>query len=131
MKRVRWLACGINLMLILALLGSACRPPTQTLPSAQPPGLPWFVDVTAEAGLDHPLWATSACFVDYDRDGWLDLVVTNYLDYDPTRVCSNAATRPRDYCSPKNFAGTVTKLYRNLGAPAGRQSKTVRFADVT
>jgi enediyne biosynthesis protein E4 len=90
-----------------------------------------FTEITKEAGLDHPLWATSACFVDYDRDGWLDLVVTNYLDYDPTRVCSNAETRPRDYCSPKNFAGTVTKLYRNLGRPAGQQSKLVRFADVT
>ena len=34
-----------------------------------------FTDITEESGLQNPLWATSACFVDYDRDGWLDLVV--------------------------------------------------------
>ncbi|MCS7046697.1 MAG: VCBS repeat-containing protein, partial [Gemmataceae bacterium] len=34
-----------------------------------------FRDVTQAAGLDNPLWATSANFLDFDRDGWLDLVV--------------------------------------------------------
>src|SRR5438034_310575 len=46
-----------------------------------------FENVTEEAGLSNPLWSSSAAFVDYDRDGRLDLVVVNYLDYDPQRDC--------------------------------------------
>src|SRR5262249_48219588 len=43
-----------------------------------------FKDVTKEAGLDNPAWGASAAFVDYDRDGKLDLVIVNYVDYDPS-----------------------------------------------
>jgi hypothetical protein len=88
-----------------------------------------FTDITKEAGLDTLLWGTSACFVDYDRDGWLDLVVVNYVDYD--RISCSGTGGQRDYCTPKSFAGTVTKLYRNLGRPAEANAHTVRFADVT
>jgi hypothetical protein len=84
-----------------------------------------FTDVTAEAGLQNLLWGMSAAFFDYDRDGWLDLVLVNYVDFDPSVPCLNPAGQ-RDYCTPKAFAGTVTKLYRNLGK-AGK----VRFEDVT
>ena len=35
-------------------------------------------------------WHGSAAFVDFDRDGWLDLVVVNYVAYDPTRACFTA-----------------------------------------
>jgi enediyne biosynthesis protein E4 len=87
-----------------------------------------FTDVTRQAGLENPLWATSACFVDYDRDGWLDLVVTNYLDNDPTRSCTRGEGYHRDFCGPRIFPGTVSKLYRNLGK-ASRGG--VRFEDVT
>src|SRR5262249_27369909 len=34
-----------------------------------------FVDVTKESCTDDPRWTTSASFVDYDRDGWLDLMI--------------------------------------------------------
>jgi len=81
-----------------------------------------FTDITRAAGLDDPQWGTSACFLDYDRDGWLDLVVVNYVDYDPTKVCSHGGGRP-DYCHPRNFAGSVTRLYRNRGSST--------FEDVT
>src|SRR5262249_43822526 len=48
-----------------------------------------FEDVTKQAGLEgkNPLWATSANFFDFDRDGWLDLVIVNYLVNDPTHPC--------------------------------------------
>src|SRR5262249_28758314 len=72
-----------------------------------------FRDVTKEAGLDNPLWATSAAFLDYDRDGRLDLVVVNYLEYEPSRPCLTPAGKPT-YCHPSTFPGTVTKLYRNV-----------------
>ena len=86
-----------------------------------------FTDVTLEAGLDNPSWATSAAFFDYDRDGWLDLVVVNYVDYDPTWPC-HGPTSARDYCAPKTFKGRVSRLFRNLGK-AG--DAAVRFEDVT
>ncbi len=74
-----------------------------------------FKEVTKEAGLDNPLWGTSASFVDYDRDGWLDLVVVNYLNVDRGQPCADA-TGQRDYCSPTAFPGTITRLYHNRGA---------------
>jgi len=94
-----------------------------------------FTDITKEAGLDNPAWGTSACFVDYDRDGWLDLVLVNYVDFQ-ARPCTNAAGH-RDYCGPSSFPGQVTKLYRNLGTSAGKETRrqgdkaVPRFEDVT
>jgi hypothetical protein len=92
-----------------------------------------FTDVSQEAGLDSLLWGTSASFVDYDRDGWLDLVVANYVQYDAARLCYDGQGR-RDYCHPQQFVGSVTKLYRNLGAQqgaAGTGRPTIRFVDAT
>ena len=62
-----------------------------------------FTDVTEESGLSNPGWATSAAFVDYDRDGRLDLVVANYVDYDPTWPCKSGDGGP-DYSAPRRFA---------------------------
>ena len=43
-----------------------------------------FTDVTAKAGVaDEGGWSTSAGWFDYDKDGWLDLVVTNYIEWNP------------------------------------------------
>jgi hypothetical protein len=89
-----------------------------------------FTDATREAGLENPLWGTSAAFFDYDRDGWLDLVVVNYVEYDPSVPCINPAGL-RDYCAPKAFLGTVTRLFHNRGRPAGAGPGSVRFEDVT
>jgi hypothetical protein len=89
-----------------------------------------FVEVTESAGLDNPRWATSAAFFDYDRDGWLDLVVGNYLDYDPSQRCTDASGSP-EFCGPHGFPGLVTRLFHNLGAAAAREGLAVRFEDVT
>jgi hypothetical protein len=87
-----------------------------------------FTDATREAGLNNPAWGTSAAFFDYDRDGWLDLIVVNYVEYDPSIHCHDAGGRP-DYCHPTTFPGAVARLYHNLGpAPGGAG---VRFEDVT
>src|SRR5262249_24161496 len=84
-------------------------------------------EVTEQAGVSNPLWGTSAAFFDYDRDGWLDLVIVNYLDYDPSRPCVTAGGVP-GFCNPSAFPGTVTKLFHNRGPqPDGR----VRFDDVS
>ena len=46
-----------------------------------------FTDVTQKSGLGQngptPRWNTGCCFVDYDRDGHLDLFVANYVNFDP------------------------------------------------
>jgi enediyne biosynthesis protein E4 len=86
-----------------------------------------FREVTREAGLDNPRWAAPASFIDFDRDGWLDLVVGNYVDYDPTHICHDVHGQ-QDFCAPKAFAPTVTRLWRNTtGTPGG----VPRFEDRT
>ena len=86
-----------------------------------------FKDVTADAGIVNPHWGASAAFVDYDRDGRLDLVIVNYLDYDKSWPC-NGSDGAREFCGPRTFPGTIPRLFHNLGAGDG---KAVRFADVT
>jgi hypothetical protein len=95
-----------------------------------------FADVSREAGLESLLWGSSASFLDFDRDGWLDLVVANYVAYDPTRPCYGR-TGTRDFCSPNEFAGTPTRLYRNATGDVARDkahegdSREPHFEDVT
>jgi hypothetical protein len=77
------------------------------------------------SGVDEQIWGTAVSFFDYDRDGWLDLVVVNYVALDPTYPCVRLEGGGRDYCHPSNFKGTVTRLYRNLGRDA--QGKWLGF----
>jgi hypothetical protein len=74
-----------------------------------------FTDITRSAGITNRHWSVPAAFVDYDRDGWLDLVIGNYLDYDPTQKCPDAQGQP-DFCGPHGFLSTITRLFHNLGA---------------
>ena len=85
-----------------------------------------FTDVTAQSGTaNQPGFGVSATFVDYDRDGWLDLYVGNNVTYrgiDHETVCPNPAGA-RDYCPPQIYGGMRDRLYHNLG--------NGRFEDVT
>ena len=75
-----------------------------------------FTDVTAKAGVaDEGGWSTSAGWFDYDKDGWLDLVVTNYIEWSPKNNIWCGEHRPgyRSYCHPGNYKGQKTKLYHN------------------
>ena len=63
-------------------------------------------------------WATSAGWFDYDRDGWLDLVIANYVDdfsWDNPIYCGEHRPGYRSYCTPDVYKGTSPRLYRNLG----------------
>jgi hypothetical protein len=75
-----------------------------------------FTDVTAKAGVaDQGQWSSSAGWFDFDKDGWLDLVVANYLDWSPKNNpwCGERKAGYRSYCAPGNYKGLHTKLYHN------------------
>ena len=75
-----------------------------------------FVDVTKESGTDDPRWSTSASFFDYDRDGWLDLMIVNYADFSVSNSPNCfAATTARDYCTPRVFRAPGNRLFHNKG----------------
>jgi hypothetical protein len=76
-----------------------------------------FTDVSAASGTgDERSWGVSAAFVDFDRDGWLDLFVGNYLRYSLAAHvdCVGAAGQP-DYCRPSAYPAQPSRLYRNRG----------------
>jgi hypothetical protein len=74
-----------------------------------------FASVTAQAGVPGGGWSTSAAWVDYDRDGYLDLFVGRYVDYDikTAPYCGYKKDGYRMYCHPLEFDGTSNLLYHN------------------
>ncbi len=80
-----------------------------------------FQEITKAAGLSNPdpqygtLWSVAAAFFDYDKDGWLDLFVSNYCIWDPKiePICGPAG-HP-DYCHPQHYRGLPNSLYHNNG----------------
>jgi hypothetical protein len=79
-----------------------------------------FEDVTVQAGVggDPDTWSTSAAFLDYDRDGDLDLFVVNYVRWSRTidlAIDFRLTGLGRAYGAPVNFIGTQNRLYRNEG----------------
>jgi enediyne biosynthesis protein E4 len=75
-----------------------------------------FAEVTVKAGVTNSgRWAAGAAWFDYDRDGWLDLVVANYarFSFDNPKKCSvNGA---RSYCEQVAYEGMPITLYHNNG----------------
>jgi hypothetical protein len=84
-----------------------------------------FADVTSRAGVENKgAWGVPASFVDYDRDGRLDLYVGNYLLYSVAGdIDCLSVTGLSDYCPPNSYRAQPDRLYRNLG--------NGRFEDVT
>lgn len=84
-----------------------------------------FSDVTKSAGLwGANEFSTSTAWVDYDRDGKLDLVVANYVQWSPEKdlYCTLDGTS-KSYCTPESYKGASARLWRNLG--------NGKFEDVT
>jgi len=83
-----------------------------------------FTDVTKEAGLLQPgpktRWNTGCTFVDYDKDGHLDLFVANYVDFD-LKTAPPPEAGPCTYkgllvaCGPPGLKGGKNILYHNNG----------------
>lgn len=90
-----------------------------------------FTDVTEKAGLKQSgiRYGTGCTFVDYDRDGHLDLFVSHYIDLDLAKTPVGGASRYCMYkgvsvnCGPLGLAKETCSLYHNNGDGA--------FSDVT
>lgn len=90
-----------------------------------------FVDVSDQAGVGGTgkAWGTGCAFLDYDRDGLLDIVVANYVDFDlatapapgssPSCIWKGAPVM----CGPRGLKPAMNLLYRNRGGG--------KFEDVT
>jgi len=76
-----------------------------------------FTDVTQKAGLTGPReLSTSAAWVDYDKDGRLDLVVGNYVQWtQETDLYCTLDGKSKSYCTPESYKGTAPRLWHNRG----------------
>ncbi|HMC72769.1 MAG TPA: VCBS repeat-containing protein, partial [Terriglobales bacterium] len=76
-----------------------------------------FTDVTKAAGLWGPNeFSTGAAWVDYDKDGKLDLVVANYVQWSiqADLFCTLDGTH-KSYCTPESYKGASARLWHNQG----------------
>ena len=83
-----------------------------------------FTDVTAKAGLlrESTHFGAGCTFIDYNRDGHLDLFVSNYVDIDLANASKPSLDIPNcNYegvavaCGPKGLKAPQHLLYRNNG----------------
>ena len=82
-----------------------------------------FTDVTHDAGLltDKPKWGSGCTFVDYNRDGLLDLFVANNVQFDPQSVPKPGAESYCNWkgipvhCGPRGLPPGSASLFRNNG----------------
>jgi hypothetical protein len=76
-----------------------------------------FTDVTHKsrlAGVKE--FSTSAAWVDYDKDGRLDLVVGNYVQWSPENdLYCTMDGKNKSYCTPESYKGTSVRLWHNNG----------------
>jgi hypothetical protein len=82
-----------------------------------------FSDVSEKAGVAGTgnSWGAGCCFLDYDRDGYLDLFVANYVNFEVSGAPKPGEAGYCNYndipvpCGPQGFAGGTNLLYRNRG----------------
>ncbi len=76
-----------------------------------------FVDVTQKSGLGKRLgFSTSALWVDYDRDGLLDLFVCNYVKWSIQHdIFCSIDGKHKSYCTPEAYRGETCWLFHNKG----------------
>jgi hypothetical protein len=82
-----------------------------------------FTDVTKKAGLydERVRWNSGCCWLDYDRDGHLDLFVGNYIDIDLKKIPVPGQTGYCQWkgipvmCGPRGLPGGMNILYHNNG----------------
>ncbi len=77
-------------------------------------------------------WGTGCAFVDYDRDGKLDLMVANYVDFDMKNTPRSDGPKPCRWkeenvmCGPQGLKPGLNRLWHNESSPG-----KIRFLDVS
>src|SRR5438094_227252 len=82
-----------------------------------------FIDIADKAGVagNGKAWGTGCAFADYDRDGLLDLMVANYVEFDlstapgPGERSSCVWKGVPVMCGPRGLPGAKNILYHNGG----------------
>ena len=76
-----------------------------------------FLDVTQKSGLaGKQAMSTSAVWVDFDRDGLLDLFVCNYVKWTEAHdVFCSLDGKHKSYCTPEAYRGETCWLFHNRG----------------
>jgi len=85
-----------------------------------------FTDVTAVSGIGAKppdTLSVAAAWFDYDNDGLLDLIVSNYTIWSPLTDFRCTMDNRDYYCDPRRYTSVPHRLYHNLG--------NGKFADVT
>jgi hypothetical protein len=86
-------------------------------------GMGVFRDETKERGLlsPKPRWSTGCAFLDFNRDGFLDLVVVHYIDFDLAHTPRPGETSQCQWkglpvmCGPRGLPPETISLYENDG----------------
>ncbi len=79
-----------------------------------------FEDVSEAKGIrtDDPTWGSGVVWIDCDDDGWLDLVIVNYVRWSRDMGWEAALATARNglsYGAPVGFVSALPTVYRNLG----------------
>ncbi|HET6423130.1 MAG TPA: CRTAC1 family protein [Planctomycetaceae bacterium] len=76
-----------------------------------------LVNVSAPASIHSRTWDTSGVFVDANHDGWMDLYVAAYVDFNPrtSTPCVRGTPPVTDICGPQRFAPQRDHLWLNNG----------------
>jgi hypothetical protein len=98
-----------------------------------------FSEVAEKAGVagSGKAWGSGCAFIDYDRDGRLDLVVANYVDFDLSAAPAPGARASCIWkgapvmCGPRGLPGDKNILYRNRGDGAFEDVRRKAHIDQT
>lgn len=82
-----------------------------------------FEEIGVKSGTSGPVkeWSSGATFLDYDRDGRLDLLVTSYLEFDPATTPLPGKSSTCEWkgmpvlCGPRGLPYGRVRLYHNRG----------------
>ncbi len=75
-----------------------------------------YREVTETAGIHNPGFGTSCAWFDYNRDGYLELYVANYVEWSrETDIFCTLDGTNKSYCTPESYAGQASKLFTNRG----------------
>src|SRR5579884_27333 len=116
-----WLDIFVPSGMMLGNLSPGEPPPTNRLYHNNRDGT--FTDITEKAGLgqSRPRFSTGCTFVDYDRDGRLDLFVSRYIDFDFEKGPAGGESQACKFqgvpvaCGPLGLPKETCSLYHNNG----------------